>query len=187
MRRIWLAIVVVGSGLAQTPPDLQRAFETAERQILRLPPSAFPGLPKTILTELNRRGCLIPQVPAANQPHNVIKGEFAKPGQSDWAILCSIRSVSSILVFWNGSAVNPAQIAKKNDHDSLQASGAGGITYSRAIQPVGRAYILQHYQTYGGTKPPPIDHMGISDEFVEKGSVVFYFYGEKWLQLTGAD
>jgi hypothetical protein len=187
MGRLWLAVLLLSSGLAQTPPDRQRAFETAERQILRLPPSAFPGLPTTILTELNRRGCLIPQVPAANQPHNVIRGEFAKPGQTDWAVLCSTGGVSSILVYWKGSATNPAQIAEMKDIDRLQDSGANGITYSRAIAPADRARILPYYEAYGGTKPARIDHQGINDAFVEKASVVHYFYQGKWLQLTGAD
>ena len=61
------------------------------------------------------------------------------------------------------------------------------MVYSREIASVGRAYILQHYQAYGGTKPPPIDHQGINDAFVEKGSVVLYFYRQEWLRLTGAD
>ena len=187
MSRLWLVGLLCGSGLAQTPPDLQRAFKSAERQILRLSPSAFPKLPKKILADLKRRGCLIPQVPHDKEPHNVIKGEFARPGQTDWAILCSIGGVSSILVYWNGAAANPAQLAEMEDFGFLQASGAEGIIYSRAIAPVDRAYILQHYQWYGGTKPPPLDHQGIDDAFVEKGSVVFYFYGGKWLQLTGAD
>jgi hypothetical protein len=187
MSRLWLVMLLCGTGLAQTPPELQRAFESAERQILRLSPSAFPKLPKEVLADLKRRGCLIPQVPHENQPHNVIKGEFAKPGQTDWAILCSIEGVSSILVYWKGSAANPAQIEEMEDIGRLQDSGADGIVYSRKIASVGRAYILQHYQAYGGTKPPPIDHQGINDAFVEKGSVVFYFYGGKWLQLTGAD
>jgi len=186
MSRLWLAALIVGLGLAQTPPDLQRAFETAERQIVRLSPSAFPELPKKVLADLKRRGCLIPQVPPAKQPQKRIKGEFAKPGQTDWAILCSVGGVSSILVFWNGSAANPARIAEMKDLSLLQQFGTG-IAYSREIAPVDRAYILQHYQWYGGLKPPPPDHQGIDDEFVEKGSVVLYFYQGKWLRLTGAD
>jgi hypothetical protein len=187
MRRFCLAVILSGSGWAQTPPELQRAFEAAGKQIVRLSPSAFPGLPKKIRADLIRRGCLIPQVPHDKKPHNVIKGEFAKPGQTDWAVLCSVGGVSSILVFWNGSMANPAQIGEMKDFDSLQDSGADGITYSRAVAPVDRAYILQHYQAYGGTKPPPLDHHGINDEFVEKGSIVLYFYRGKWLQLMGAD
>lgn len=187
MGRFWLAGLLVSSGLAQISPDLQRAFETAERQILRLSPSAFPKLPKKVLADLNRRGCLIPQVPPAKGPHNVIEGEFAKPGQTDWAILCSIGGVSTVLVYWNGSAANPAQIEAMEDSSRLQDSGADGIVYSREIAPVDRTYIVQHYRAYGGTKPPPIDHQGINDAFVEKGSVVLYFFRGKWLHLTGAD
>jgi hypothetical protein len=171
MHRLWLAMLLVGSGLAQ---------------IVRLSPSAFPELPKNLRADLTRRGCQIPQIPAAKQPHNVIKGEFAKAGQTDWAILCSIGGVSSIFVFWNGSTANPAQIAEVKDIDRLQQSGTS-IDYSREIAPVDRAYILQHYQAYGGAKPPPLDHQGIDDGFAEKASVVFYFYRGKWVELTGAD
>lgn len=186
MSRLWLVVLLCSSGLAQTSPDLRRELEAADRQILRLSPSAFPGLPKNVLADLKRRGCLIPQVPLMKQPHNVIKGEFSKPGQTDWAILCSVQGVSSILIFWNGSEANPARIAEVKDLDRLQDSGAG-LAYSREITPVDRAYILQHYQAYGGPKPPPLDHKGINDAFVEKGSVVLYFYQQKWLRLTGAD
>jgi hypothetical protein len=186
MSRSWLAFVLFGAGLAQSPPDLRRALETADRQVVRLSPAAFPELPKNLAADLKNRGCLIPQVPPAKQPRNVIKGEFSKRGQTDWAILCSVGGVSSILVFGNGSTSNPARIAEAKDIDFLQDSGAG-FAYSREIATVDRAYILRHYQAHGGPKLPPVDHQGINDVFAEKGSVVFYFYREQWLRLTGAD
>ena len=186
MSRLWLAWLLLNSGLAQIPPDLGPVLETADRQVLRLSPSAFPGLPKNLLAALNRRGCLIPQARPAKQPHNVIKGQFSKPGQTDWAILCSVERVSSILIFWNGSEANPARIAGAKDADYLQYSGSGW-DFSRQITPVDRAYIRQHHQAYGGPKPPPVDHQGINDAFAGKGSVVLYFYQQKWLRLTGAD
>ena len=40
-----------------------------------------------------------PQVLATGKLDNVVRGEFAKRGQSDWAVLCSVNGVSSILVF----------------------------------------------------------------------------------------
>jgi hypothetical protein len=46
---------------------------------------------------------------------------------------------------------------------------------------------MGHYRAYGGPKPPPIDHQGIDDAFLEKASVTFYFHKGNWLQLTGAD
>jgi len=186
MSRAWVAFVLVSSGLAQTPPDLRQALEIADQQVLRLSPVAFPDLPKNLLADLQHRGCLVPQVPPAKQRHNVIKGEFSKRGQTDWAILCSVEGVSSILVFWNGSASSPARIGEAKDVDFLQDSGTGFV-YSREITPVDRDYTLRHYQTYGGPKPPPVDHQGINDAFVQKGSVILYFYRQQWFRLTGAD
>lgn len=117
----------------------------------------------------------------------MIKGEFAKPGQTDWAVLCSTGRVSTILVFWNASEIKPAEIATGNDEDRLQGWSENKIVYSREIEPVEKPYIIDHYTAYGGPKPPPIDHQGISDVFVGKVSVVYYFYEGKWLQLSGAD
>jgi hypothetical protein len=198
MRRAFLVLsfaAVCDSGFAQVPPALQRLLETADRQVVRLSPTAFPQLPKNILAELQRRGCTIPQVPKVpmftapmfEKQQNVIKGEFAKPGQTDWAVVCSVDRVSSILIFWNGAATNPAEIATMKDIDRLQSAGGDRMAYSRAITPVGKKYILEHYDAYGGPKPPPMDHQGIDDAFVGKASIVLYFYKGKWLQLTGAD
>ena len=188
--RFWLLLsftTVAGSGLAQISPGLQRALETADRQVVRLSPAAFPELPKNLIAELQKRGCSIPQVPMMKGPQNVIRGEFAKPGQTDWAVLCSVGRSSSILIFWNASEVNPARIAETKDSDRLQSEEGGKMVYSRAITPVGKTYITQHYKAYGGVPPPPIDHQGVNDAFVGKASVVNYFYRGKWLQLTGAD
>jgi hypothetical protein len=63
-------------GLAQIPTDVRQALETADQRVVRLSPAAFPDLPKNLLADLNRRGCLIPQVLPAKQRHNVIKVSF---------------------------------------------------------------------------------------------------------------
>lgn len=69
--------------LARLPADLQRQFDEAQRQIVRLPPTAFPELPRSMIRELQRRGCRIPQPPSATKLHNVISGRIrqtrAKP------------------------------------------------------------------------------------------------------------
>jgi hypothetical protein len=118
---------------------------------------------------------------------NVIKGEFKKPGQSDWAVLCSVGRVSAILVFWNASEINPGRIAEMKDIDRLQSWGDDEIVYSRAIRPVGKTNIMEHYKALGGPQPPPIDHLGIDDAFWGKASVINYLYQGKWLELQGAD
>ncbi len=61
------------------------------------------------------------------------------------------------------------------------------MVYSRAIRAVGRKFILDHYRWYGGLRPPPLDHQGIEDAFVDKASLVNYCYQGKWLELQGAD
>jgi hypothetical protein len=122
-----------------------------------------------LFRELQRRGCTIPQEAFTKKRHNVIRGVFAKPGQSDWAVLCSVKGVSTILVFWNGSEKNPAEIARMEDRNFLQGITADQIGFARGITPVGKDFIIRHYNAYGGTKPPPVDHHGIDDAFIEKG------------------
>lgn len=171
---------------AQVPRDLEQRIRVADREITRLAPSAFPRLPENLAQDVRRRGCTIPQPFSARQPRNVIKGQFSRPGQVDWAVLCSVKGRSSILVIWNGSPTNPASIAPASDEQFVQGIGQGKFGFSRAIAGVGRSYILAH-ATAGGPKPPPIDHQGIDDAFIEKASVVHYFHRGRWLGLCGAD
>jgi len=88
---------------------------------------------------------------------------------------------------------NKATLDGCQERGGLSGSGleptytADQIGFSRGISPVMKDFILRHYNAYGGTKPPPIDHQGIDDAFIEKASVVWYFHDGKWLKLTGAD
>jgi hypothetical protein len=79
------------------------------------------------------------------------------------------------------------EIGSEPDINKLQGMGGDQIGYSRSISPVGRDFIMRHYQAYGGVKPPPVDHLGIDDAFVGKASMVHYSYRGKWIELTGAD
>jgi hypothetical protein len=117
----------------------------------------------------------------------VICGEFKEKSQTDWAILCSKDRVSSIVIFWGGSEKTITEIEASSDKGWLQGIGNSEIGFSRSITPVGKKFILENYKWYGGPKPPPITHQGINESFVEKASVVHYYYQGKWLQLTGAD
>lgn len=181
-----LSITIIPA-FGQLPDDLTRKFDDAERRIVRLPPTAFAELPRNLVRELQRRGCTVPQEAFTKKPHNVVRGEFAKSGQTDWAVLCSVKGASTILVFWNGSANNPGAIAPMEDRNFLQGITANEIGFSGGIAPVRKDFIMRHYNAYGGPKPPPIDHQGIDDAFIEKASVTWYFHGGKWLKLTGAD
>ena len=154
--------------LAQLPSDLQRQFDEAERQIVRLPPTAFPELSRKVIRELQRRGCTIPQPPSASKLHNVISGAFAKPGQTDWAVLCSLKGVSTILVFWNASEKNPAEIATMEDRTFLQGISPERIAYSSAISAVGKDFIMRHYNAYGGPKRRTLITKALMMRFLRK-------------------
>ncbi|HEX8458181.1 MAG TPA: hypothetical protein VF656_12845 [Pyrinomonadaceae bacterium] len=149
-------------------------------RINKLPPTAFPALPRRIVRELVRRGCTIPQVTVEGlemkEPHNVVSGEFAREGQKDWAVLCSRRGLSAIHIFW-GRPTRCASII-----------GAETDNAERFIGTADSKYILSHYESYGGTTPPPPPHhLGINDGYAESASQVHYCHHGKWLLLQGAD
>jgi hypothetical protein len=162
-------------------------WNKAANEIRHLSPSSFSELPREIIGELNRRQCTIPQVDGSPRSHNAVKGSFTGQGQTDWAVLCSHRGESSILVF-KGLSIKPVfELAKNLDKSWLQVMGERKIGYSRMISAANGEAIQRYHTQYGGPKPPAIDHEGIEDSFVEKGSVIFYYHKGSWLRLTGAD
>lgn len=186
-----LCLSVVGWLAASFSTPVARAgggsrWDKADRETLRLAPSAFPGLPEPVARELSDRGCSVPQTWYPETPHNIISGAFRKPGQIDWAVLCSVERRSVILVFWNGSAERVEELPRSAGADRHWLQGIGGerIGFSRRIRAVGKSYIHDHY---GGPGPPPIDHQGIDDAFIEKASTVHYWHEGRWLDLPGAD
>jgi hypothetical protein len=159
----------------------------ADAATVRLDPSRFASLPPPLKAELHRRGCTIPQVFADRRPHNVVRGHFKTRHQVDWAVLCSRRRTSSILIFWGGDPKVFSELAERPDADFLQVVNAGEIGFSRAIGIASAKFIRDHHQQFGGPKPPPLTHDGIDDAFVGKASTVWFWYRGKWLQLQGAD
>lgn len=161
-------------------------WDAADAAVRRLPPGAFPELPYGVKKELERRQCTVPQTFISTQPHNVISGEFARKGQNDWAVLCSTGRMSGLIVFWGGSGKDVFAFPAGPDKNYLQGTGEG-IGYSCAISAVGKDYILERHEWYGGPQPPDITHEGINVAFVEKASSVLYFDKGEWLSLQGAD
>ncbi|MBV8436267.1 MAG: hypothetical protein JOY95_01990 [Silvibacterium sp.] len=187
MRPVTILFLLARAFAFCQPAEGQVDLEKTDREIVRLSPARFPELPPAIRKDLARRGCTIPQQTGEKKTHNVIKGAFIQRGELDWAVLCSVKRISAILVFPNASPSGVISLARRADIDSLQSAGGDRMVYSRVISPVGRDVIMVDYRAYGGPKPPPIDHQGIDDGFAGKGSAVLYFYRGKWLQLTGAD
>lgn len=168
-------------------PQDREAWEKANAKVRRLSPAAFKELPNAVREKLEELGCVIPQTFLGGEPHNVIRGEFARKGQEDWAALCSIERKSSIRVFWGGPVRCEEKFEPVEDLLSLQGVGEGKIGYSSLITPADKNFIERHYKAYGGPQPPVITHQGIDHAFVGKASVVLYCHEGKWLRLTGSD
>jgi len=69
-----------------------------------LKPDNFPTLPGSVRHAIMSQGCEIPQSSDEAMPHNIIRGQFARAGQYDWAVVCSKKKFSTILVLWGGQA-----------------------------------------------------------------------------------
>ena len=169
-------------------PEPERA--TQENSVRgHLQPGAFSDLPSSIRSDLGQRGCTVPQSYPDSTPHNVVRGRFTSPDQEDIAVLCARDSTLTILVFRGASTDSVVELASQPHLDERMAGDtASTFWHSRAIGSVDSSYIMTRFEAYGGPKPPSVlDHEGINDIFVGKASVVWYWYGGRWLQLQGAD
>ena len=61
--------------------------------------------------------------------------------------------------------------------------GAGGVGYSRELSVAGPEHIRRHNPDARAAW----DHDGIEAAFIEKGSSIWYWSGERWAELNGSD
>ncbi len=150
-----------------------------------LPVSKFPELPKAVAADLVRRGCTIVPDHARRDGRNVIRGEFARAGQSDWAVLCRQGNDASILVYWAGRPENP---------DALNTTSAGLGKQPEAARTIGvvspskiHDYATRHTMLVGAAEPKlEFVHTGIEDA-VGMGSTILYYTNGEWHRIPGAD
>ena len=182
-----LLVVVAGSCADRGSDQLATPQENPDRAHLQ--PSAFPDLAASIKQDLEQRGCAVPQSYPDSTPHNVIRGRFTSSDQVDVAVLCAKDSTTTILVFRGASTDSVVELASQPHLDERIAEDTAAIVWhSRAIAGADSAYIRIRFDRYGGPKPPPVlDHEGINDIYVGKASMVWYWYGGRWLRLQGAD
>lgn len=171
---------------SQAQREFEKRIPESVARIRRLPVDAFPELPRAIAAVLRARHCLVPQDTLDGRA-NVIRGQFFRKGESGWAVLCSDGNSTALLAFRNDRDTNPDSVVTSEDARYLQGVEKSRIAYSRGITAAGRDFIMRHYRANGGPEPPPIDHHGIEDYFLEKASVIWYFHQGKWLALPGAD
>lgn len=164
-------------------------FQRADEATVRRSPGEFPDLPSEVRTALEQRGCTIPQpFDARGEKRSVISGRFTSAGQTDWAVLCSHERRSAILVFHRGRSDHQVdEIAEEPDSQYLQVvSGGREIGYSRQLAVVKPRSIRQRV-TRGAHGLPSIDHDGIENIFLGKGSVIWFLSNGKWMRISGDD
>ena len=150
-----------------------------------LPPASFTEVPAAIRSDLQKRHCLIPQTYEAHSPENVIHGAFREKGSSDWAALCSQNGTTTLLIYWDGSATKPAEMAAQLDTDTADPHNETNLLgYARGIDPATPKSISETIvnKPYG-----PFDHDGIRDAHIEKSSVIHYFKGGTWMTLAATE
>jgi len=181
--------------------------------VRKLQPADIAELPPEFVEKLNARGCSIPQFgevehaahaagktaddsgsePAhdtagksvpADRPSNVIRGEFARHGQEDWAVLCSKGGSSTIVIFWGKTTACPASLARLDDAHYLKRGKDKKVRYSRSIGALGKSD-LGDRAGIAGLKD--FSHQGIDDRFVGKSSAFFYCSEGKWKIFPAKD
>jgi hypothetical protein len=179
--------------------------------IRKLQPAEVAELPATFVEKLNTRGCAIPQFgevgragattgepaqtskppsdaagrPAtANEPTNIIHGEFARHGQEDLAVLCSKGGSSTIVIFWGKTTACPASLARLEDAHYLKRGADKKMRYSRSIRALGKSDLGER-AGIAGLKD--FSHQGIDDRFVGKSSAFFYCSEGKWKIFPAKD
>lgn len=167
----------------------QSDVDSVNNSIVRLSPDAFTQLPALIREDLKKRECTVPQLFQKNDS-NVIQGHFRNAKQTDWAVLCSVRGTSSILVYHNERTDSVESFGSKKDSSFLQGIGMKPEIYafSRNLEIADTSLIRKLYFYYdGGPELPLLNHEGINDQYYNKGSNIWYYHKGNWLDLPGED
>ncbi|MGQ0577920.1 MAG: hypothetical protein ACT4PQ_03305 [Betaproteobacteria bacterium] len=137
-----------------------------------LEPKQLPELPALIRADLEKRACKIPRFTRWDARHNAIHGQFLKPGQRDWAVLCRQQDKTSILIY-PASAAADVQLVRGQDHDPY-----------RIIQTV-TAFVVQKRAIRDKLTDtlPPFDHDGIEDGPIQKAAIVLFYRDGEWMQF----
>ena len=98
----WFACLLVlscAAAIAQTTAEEVRKKFPDFRY---LDPGQLRELPEAVRTDMGKLGCRVPKFMKWDARHNVIQGQFFKPGQNDWAVLCQVGVAFDFVPFEAG-------------------------------------------------------------------------------------
>lgn len=139
-------------------------------------PHAFTPLTGAVRDSFVAKRCLVPQAEGVNVPrdlHNMISGDFAARGQTDWAALCSRADSSRIVVIWGGPARCPSELGREQNR--MLHEGLDSPRYRRLIAAADSVTSGVVYATGPGYRK--LDH----DAIVERER----YYVRAWLCDNG--
>lgn len=149
--------------------------------IHRLPVSSFPDLPEPFATQLNDRGCLIPQSYGAHHPENVVHASLEHAGSSDWAVLCSAQGKVSLLVYFASEPSQVKVLATAAETGRLQVHDPSGVLgFDWAIDPASPQRVRENQRGMG---QPLLDHDSLVDSVLEGRAVYRYYRQGAWTIL----
>jgi hypothetical protein len=166
----------VAADTAAIEADVPAGLDSISYELRVYPLDSFPHVPAEINAALQAVDCgFIAQTYTSRKPGNVTSGQFAAPGQNDWAALCYRNGRTELTVVWGGGAKCSSRL------NNWPASS------DRFIAQATMEDILTHAERYGGPQPPARDHDGIHEGVAEKASTIFFCHEGKWHELQGAD
>lgn len=173
MMKLGLGLAI--SAVLATAASAQTASQEIQKEwpdFRYLEPKQLREVPAVIKADLEKRGCKIPRFTKWDARHNAIQGQFLKPGQRDWAVLCRHQDKSSILIY-PGSAAVDVQTVRSEDHDPYRIihTTTAFVLQKRAI----RDKLTESL--------PPFDHDGIEDGPIQKAALVLYYRNGEWMEF----
>ena len=188
----WFCAVGAGAQAASVPPAsgggeriesgvVHTADGRLEKYRIRLRPiTSFPNVPLPVVAQLDQRGCMIPQSFEAQRPENVIHGSFEGPGTSDWAVLCSVHGMVSLLVFFGSNPEHPYTLASEPETERLQTYDLSqSLGFNWGIDRASPGDVSES-QTRIFPPPPPLTHDAIADSVVEHSTIYHYYSHGAW-------
>ncbi len=115
---------------------------------------------------------------------NVIRGSFEKPGQLDWAIMCSRAGESAVFVFRLGSKMRIDSLSGRSDRESMEEWGDSFTYESRQISV---AHASQVAQNSGPKALRHASHDGIEYSILEKAAEIYFWQAGRLYRFVSGD
>jgi hypothetical protein len=180
---------LIAVALLTRPNSARAQAGPSPDSVRRLPPAAFLTLPVVVRRDLDIRRCLVPQPWDGQAPGNVVHGAFTAARVTEWAVLCSVRGTSRILIYridTGGTAHVVDSLLPSADVGWMQGIGGGRWGFSRLLKTMPLRKIRAWRSDIDGHAiPQPIDHDAIEQVFVGKAAEAFYYVaGRLYRQIT---